>query len=184
MLLLSTSTCGIAHRQEDWRLIQTIEDICKMLWSALLNSEQEVNQVTSFIPTPHHNKLDPINIWVQHTPKNHAFTIRLGLAMCYEYTKRFDQASKHEADIIELQRIGYYQPIKYHQHRRVLCNFRPELSPFPFVLHHKYQVLNKHKQINIVASHRKYYYKKKKKKYSPRHPAYAPVCTIEVQFKK
>lgn len=175
MLLLSKSTHGIARRQEDWQLIETIENICKMLWASLANSKMVY--LTRFIPNPYHNPWDPVNIWIQETSENHAFTIRLGLAMCYEYKTRFNQINIHEADILELRRIGYYKPRNCRTHSRPVGFFRKELSPFPFVFRSKYLVRSG-KSIDIVQSHRKYHKIKNKRKYSPRHPAYAPPFVI------
>jgi hypothetical protein len=78
----------------DKHCVKMILELCQMLWTAFHvtgeeNWENDVTPLVKIYKMAHKNH--PTCIWVRSSPANFEWTVDLGMALCKEYTRRYDK---------------------------------------------------------------------------------------------
>ena len=103
----------------------------------------------------------PISMWIRETENNFNYAIRVALALCDEYTKRYKKVHKCKQHILNIQKIGYHKPLETRPYKNKRGPINDKYTPFPCAMPDECIVV-KDGIVKPVLSYRRYYKQKNK----------------------
>lgn len=116
IFLLNTCPYIAARLHCDKHVIKMILETAQLLYTAWLTNHAESDIVWDPIcPHDAYRKTHanhPSARWVRRCSENYHFTIKLGMALCSEYTRRYEKVHKCQSHLKRLSNMGYPSPIE------------------------------------------------------------------------
>ena len=108
------------------------------------------------------HKWHPTSIWVRESKENWLYTFKFSIALCKEYTRRYQKHHSCEKHFNALFKLGYYRPLEKRSIKNVCGRIRhTNCTPFPLAMPVEC-IVYKNKKASVKKSYRKYYKKKNK----------------------
>lgn len=150
-----------AHAYCNRHVIKMILELCQLLYACahVGGAPLESMEVKPYKLT---HKWHPTSIWVRECKENWLYTMKFAVALCKEYTRRYQKHHSCEKHLTALFELGYYWP----RERRPIKNVcgrlkRTKCTPFPLAMP-KECIVYKNKKASVKRSYQKYYRKKNK----------------------
>lgn len=160
LFLLSRRPRKLAKLHCNKHVVKMILETTQLLWTAVHCGNKTMPK-TVHKPYRKTHVWHPTAMWVRESPQNHAFTIKVGLALCKEYTRRYGKVHKCQSHLLELKQLGYYEPLERRPYKSKRGTFSKKCTPFPCAMPPDC-VVERDGKVNAVKSYRKYYKKKAK----------------------
>lgn len=160
LFLLHINPKLLASRHCDKHIVKMILETAQLLYTAWW-----VNHGSAPTPQPYkstHAK-HPLAIWVRKCEANYAYTIQVGLELCYEYTRRYNKVHKSQEHIELLQQFGYPNPspgvLNEDSDKSIYASLSipPKCTPFPLAMPDDCVIYNPVCQALGVESYIAYY---------------------------
>lgn len=143
-------------------VVKMILELCQLLYACahVGGAPLESMDVKPYKLT---HKWHPTSIWVRQCKENWMYTIKFAVALCKEYTRRYNKHHSCEKHLAALFELGYYWPLEKRPIKNVCGRIRgTNCTPFPLAMPEDCIVYKdkKAKKVSVKKSYRKYYKKK------------------------
>ena len=158
LFLLSRSRRRGAKRHCNRHVVKMILETTQLMWTAVHMSDVDMSTLNIRAYRKTH-AWHPTAVWVRETPKNWEFAVTFGLALCTEYTRRFQKRHKCERHLHFIRKLGYCAPLETRPYTKPRGPMKGGCTPLPLAMPDEC-VVDQHGIPNAVASYRKYYNRK------------------------
>ena len=151
IFFLHVDPCVNASYYCDKHVVKIILEIAQMLWAAFGTQEVDIPPGVKRYKATHRNH--PMTMWVGSSLANFTYTTQIGLALCREYTERYNKTHACEP-IIEFLRT---HPPKHFEYRTspkatyAKTDNPPNTTPIPLCMDKQYHCES------LIDSYRTYY---------------------------